>query len=345
MGWDGRPGHEKPWSIFAFREDLDPGRLASDCAAWGLDQVILAPAQLADGRLAAALRTHGLGLWANLPVFHAPAFLQDHPEHYARTAAGAPAIHGWLHMACPSSEAFLEARLALFAETLRRCEPATVSLDFIRFFVYWEGVALDGDPRAIDDGCFCARCLGAARRFAGERLVRDEAGRIAPPSWPAWEAWKQATITASAARVAAVAREGAPHAPLFVKTVPWGADELGRALGRVAGQDLLALARLCDGVIPMAFAHLLRRDAAWKEAHLRAVERATGREVPSYVQMDAIGEGSIPAAEMEAELAAAVRDGRAPIVYHYEPLASDPARAALLQRWASAPRSERGVPG
>lgn len=322
------------WSIFAFDTGVDPGRLALDCAAWGMRRAVLHPGYLRDDRFADALRAHGRELWLNLPVFHAPEHLQAHPDHYAVTSGGERAIHGWLHMACPSADDFLEARRHLFSALLDRVRPSVLSLDFLRFHVFWEEVPLDGDPAAVLDGCYCPRCLASFSRFAGERPARGADGRIVPAQWTAWARWKTDRITAVAAELVALIRRSAPGVPLFVKTVPWGAGVLGDAARRVAGQDLEALAGLSDGAIPMALLHVLGRDPGWKRGLLDEAERRTGKPVPSYVQVEPITGGSIPLADLQAEIEAVLSERRAPVVFHYEQLVKDPARAALVRALA-----------
>lgn len=326
------------WSVFAFDDQLNPTRLAADCAGWGLDSVILAPPHAKQPRFPAELRAHGLGLWLNLPVFYAPAFLQQHPEHYAVTWRGERAIQDWLHMGCPTDEAFLDARAQEFTALLRQVEPVTLSLDFIRWYVRWETIPRDADPASVVDGCYCPRCLDAFARSAGEPARRDADGRLVPEQWPAWADWRTGRISEVAARFAALARAGAPGVPLHVKTVPWGPDELDDGLRRIAGQDLEALARLADHVVPMAFTHLLGRDPAWKRDLLADVRRRTGKETLSYVQIQAIEGGTIPPAQLEAELDTARAEGLDVVVFSYEQLAADPARAQTLQRHIRAGR-------
>lgn len=326
------------WNLFSFDPGLDPERLAADCAAWGFDRVILPPEHFANPGLLPALRRRGVKVWLNLPVLYAPADLPAHPEHYAVTWRGERAIHGWLHMACPTDEAFLEARAAAFAAILPQVEPVEASLDFLRCFVFWEQVARDADPAAVIDGCYCPRCLAAFGRFAGEPARRDAAGRILPEQWRAWAGWKVARITALAARFAALVRTAVPGVPLHAKTIPWSPGELGDGLRRIAGQDLEALAPLFDRLIPMTFTHLLDRDPAWKAAHLAEVVRRTGKEVFSYVEVESIRGGTIPLAQVSAEIEVALAERRDVVVFHHGLLAADPGRRDLV---ASAIRAHR----
>jgi hypothetical protein len=330
----------KPWSIFAFDTALDPVRLASDCASWGIARAVLHPGFLEDGRFAAALRVHGRELWLNLPVFHAPEHLQAHPEQYALTWRGERAVCGWLHMGCPSSDELVEARRSLLTAALDRAGPSVLSLDFLRFHVHWEDVPLDGDPAAVVDGCYCPRCLAGFARFAGERAARGPDGSIAVEQWPAWARWKTARIGAVAGELASAIRSRAPGVPLLVKTIPWGPEQLADGLRRVVGQDVEMLARATDGALPMALTHFLGRDPAWRRALLDDVERRTGKPVAAYLQVDTTAGEPVPLPLLERDLEALAVEERAPVVFCYELLARDAARAALVRRHAS--RAVRG---
>jgi len=319
-----------PWILFTYSLDLDPARLAEDCARWGLEHVLLAPDQLTDPRLAEALRARGIGLVLNLPVLYAPLELRAHPEHLSRTWRDRPAVHSWLHMACPGDERFLAARARRFEPLLRDLAPAAVSLDFLRFYVHWEEVPLDGDPAAVEDGCYCRDCLAAFAREAGEVAHRGPDGALPPEQWPAWAAWKSRRITELCRRFAGQVRAALPDTPLYVKTIPWGQGDLADGLRRVAGQDLEALAPLVDAFAPMTFTHVLGLGLEWKARCLQEVARRTGKPVLSYIQTASLDGRTLPLADLEAELADARRRGHPAVVFGWEALTGDPARQALV---------------
>jgi hypothetical protein len=290
--------------------------------------------------MADALTAHGLRLWLNVPVFHQPAYLAAHPDRYAVTSAGRPAVTGWLHMACPSREETVEHVARRLAALLAELHPTVVSLDFIRHFVYWEGVDLDAAPDLIEDGCYCPTCLTRFQHDTGERLPGGTGDPVAAAAHlrhelrQEWGDWKCARITAVADRLVTLARARAGGALLAIKTVPWREADLDGAIRASAGQDVPALCRAVDLATPMAFTHVLRRTPAWKRDLLADVERTTGRPVLSYVQTDTLPGGPpLPVTQLAAELDAALAGTNSGIVvFGYEQLAADPQRAAVLRR-------------
>ncbi len=323
-----------PRSMFVFDPSIDPAGFARDCVDWGIDTPILSPALLADGAMAGALAARGLDVWLNLPVFHDPGYLEQHPDRYTITSRGRRAVEDWLHFACPSREETVEHVAATARRLLYRLQPTVVSLDFIRHFVFWERVDLDGPADAIEDGCYCAACLTAFRAFSGERVGDDPVAELRGPLRKPWADWKCRRIAEVAERLFAEVRAACPGARLAIKTLPWRESDLAGAIRAAAGQDVPRLSRAVDLVAPMAFTHMLGRTPAWKRDLLAHVGTVTGRPVLSYVQAGAVYRPEpIPPEDFAAELLAALRPEYAGVaVFHYEQLAADPARAEILRR-------------
>lgn len=327
-------------AIFAFDPTIEADRFVADCRAWGLDVAVLHPGFFADDRMTRALERAGLRLWLNVPVFFAPDYLQRHPEGYALTSSGRRAHHDWLHFVCPSDDAYLAELARQVRDVLHRVDPVVVSLDFIRHYVYWEGVPLAGPVSAVEDGCYCPRCLAAfAGALRGDRTTEALRPEGLDPQTlrgalrAEWAQWKCRRITEVAQALVAEVRQSAPAARLAVKTVPWRPADLEGAIRWAAGQDLPALAELVDLVVPMAFARILRQPLAWKRELAAQVQASTGRPGPTYVQVAAVaGEPEISPEDLAAELAAAAGDSEAGlVVFHYEQLLADPAKAEVLR--------------
>jgi hypothetical protein len=288
--------------LFAFDASRDVRAVVADARDWGIDELILHPGYFGDGRTEEALAAAGLGLWLNLPVFYNPEHLAARPEDYAIASTGERAIHDWSHFVCPTAPGYVEALEETFAALAARLKPARISLDFIRTFVFWETVALDGDPATIVDGCYCPRCLAAFK--ADTSLALPVGGGVAALRGPlraAWGAWKTARITAVAGRLIAAVRAASPDSRILIKTIPWRETDLDGAIRVVAGQDVAALGRLADVSVPMAFAPMLKRDLAWKEALMADVRARTGKPTAPYVQAAALFDDPPIAPETVAE--------------------------------------------
>lgn len=276
-----------------------------------------------------------MSLWLNLPVFYNPGYLESHPEQYALTNRGQRAIHDWCHFVCPTAPGYVDQLVEEYRALVTRLQPERISLDFIRTFVFWELVALDGRRDVIEDACYCPRCLAEFSRETGMALPEEApVDFLREQASGAWGRWKAQRIEAVASRLVSVLREACPRAQLLMKLIPWRESELDGAIIEAAGQDILALASLVDVVIPMAFSHILGRDLAWKEALLAHVQAVTGKPVGCYVQTNQLfREAEIPVAQVAAELEAALSQGYGAVpLFWYEQLAQSPAVIEAIRR-------------
>lgn len=322
-------------SVMLFDTTVDAGTFARSCVDWGVDTPCLHPGLLENEQMARALDRHGLRSWLNLPVFCDPKYLESHPEAYAITNRGRRAAQDWLHFVCPCRDDYLERALEVWRTHVTRLSPAVVSLDFIRHFLFWERVALDGSAASIEDGCYCSVCLSRFEKACGELVDRREpATHIHRHLWQAWSEWKCRRILEVAERICVELRALAPGAALAVQTLPWREAELDGAIRNRAGQDVPALARYADIVAPMAFTQMLGQTASWKVQLLAHVRASTGKPVCFYVQAEALHRaGAITAAHLDAELALAQSANPAAIiVLQYEQLAAQPDKALVLRR-------------
>jgi hypothetical protein len=329
------PEPTKVRGLFAFDPDIDADKFAADCQAWGIRQPILHPGFFRDAKMARALANANLGLWLNLPVFYNPEHLSQHPEDYAVTNLGRRAVQDWCHFVCPSRERYLDDFVSGLRRTLSRLHPEIVSLDFIRHFVFWERVDLNGDPRSIEDGCYCPSCLAAFAEFSGEKVNHaNPAAYIRAHLRRTWGDWKCSQIATIAARLFGEIRSVTKNARYAIKTLPWRESDLDGAIRSSAGQDVPALARHVDMVTPMAFTQILGQTPAWKQGLLRHVRDVAGKPVLSYLQTDkVIRPEEITIAQFEAELEESLGEEWAGLlVFDYEQLAANSTKASTLRK-------------
>ncbi|MBB3138801.1 hypothetical protein FHS26_006580 [Rhizobium pisi] len=323
-------------SLMVFDTAIDAGDFARSCLEWGIDTPCLHPGFLEDGRMVRALESEGLRSWLNVPVFCDPKYLARHPEDYAVTSLGRRAAEeDWLHFVCPSRENYLDGVIKALRRDLGRLTPAVVSLDFIRHFLFWERVVLDGPAAGIEDACYCSLCLSRFEKACGEAVDRGNApAYIHRHLLQPWAEWKCRRISDVAERLFDEIRALAPGAALAVHTLPWRETDLDGAIRIRAGQDAASLARHADMIAPMAFTQMLGQTALWKEQLLADIRMSTGKPVCFYVQAEALYRpGNITAEQFDAELTEAGNaDPAAIMVFQYEQLAARPEKAAILRK-------------
>lgn len=252
------------------------------------------------------------------------------------TSRGRPASQDWCHFVCPRREDYLENFLRERVALAASFQPKIISVDFIRYFVFWELVDLRGGLGAIEDGCYCPLCLQAFEQVLGENVPRSNvASFIRRHAWQEWGQWKSQRITEVAALLIAALRRASSASKVWIKTVPWKRNDLEGAILGSVGQDIPDLGKLVDGIAPMAFTHMLCQSPAWKAELLSEIRSITGKPVISYLQVEkAYRTENIPLEQFEEELRAGLEGDYAGIsVFCYEQLVEAPEKAEILKRY------------
>jgi hypothetical protein len=282
----------------------------------------------------------GLAVFIIFPVFQAPEVLKDEPGLAAVTAAGTPAREEWVEFVCPSREDYLERKIAQVKSLVTDCRPDAVSLDFIRYFVFWEKVAPDRAPETLPQTCFCPVCLAGFEKEMGVALPAELATTSGKAAWilarhlAEWTEWKCRTIARAVERLAEAARDADPAVKVNLHAIPWRRDDFGGAVLSVAGQDVARLARYVDIISPMCYHHMVRRHPAWVHEVVADIAARSGAKVLASTQVsEAYVTEPLPPAEFRAAAAEALKPPSVGIVlWSWDALAKAPEKRALLKR-------------
>jgi hypothetical protein len=335
--------------IFLFDVSIDANQFTAHCREWGINVAVLHPGFFKDSRMTDALRKNGIKLWLNFPVFYNPDFLKENPDYYSITNKGRKAIHDWCHFVCPNRTDYIEHLINDAAVLAKKLQPPVMSLDFIRNFVFWELVDLNGNAGVIEDGCYCSVCLTAFSKSSQLNIPSTSPAEfIRTRAKHEWARWKTKRITDTANRFVNNLRSANPEAEIWIKTVPWKQSDLDGAIINSAGQDIPALGSLVDGIAPMAFTHILRQTPAWKETLLREVKTISGKPVISYVQVDKVyRDKEISLQQFESELKTGYEsDSAGVLIFCYEQLIQSPEKIEILKKHLHTENSEyKSSPG
>ena len=162
---------------------------------------VFASVSLFDDQFTALAKKHDIETFIILPVFYDLVALQDQPDLYAITNKGEKAIEDWVNFVCPSREEYRKMKVEYISQLVRDLDPDGISLDFIRFFCFWEKVYPDRHPDSIPNTCFCPLCLKKFGRMkiseipGSLRNVNDIAEWIKSNHQTAWTDWKCNLIT------------------------------------------------------------------------------------------------------------------------------------------------------
>jgi len=311
----------------------------------GINTAFVSETLLADPDFRARARAGGLTLFLIYPVFQSPEAVKEDPGLAAVTASGAPAHDEWVEFFCPTKgEGVLAERAAHLRSVVAAGDPEYVSLDFIRYFVFWEKVAPDRTPESLPQTCFCPDCLASFERTAGVAIPADLTTTAEKAAWVLsthaadWADWKCDRIAGVVSRFVRAAREARPSVKINLHAVPWRRDDFGGAVRSVAGQDLARLAPLVDLVSPMTYHHMVRRTPAWvHDVVADAADLAGGVPVLPSIQVDrAYVDEDLPPAEFRAALDQALRPpSRGVVLWSWAALAGSPGKKAVLRSVAA----------
>lgn len=264
----------------------------------GITDLMLLESALKESHIAQAFQQTTLRKWIITPIFYGDQFstnTQDH-DSWAITEYGEPAWEkspsgAWLKMICPNDgrrylnsggiKSYRKQRIQEICQQLLKFNPDGISLDFLRYFTYWEGVRPNNRKQMLIDTCFCTRCLGLFEESIHHKLpselrnTRQKANWIKRHAHLAWIHFKTKTVTTFAYELKQAMHAIAPHSLINLHSVPWTKSEFNGAQSAILGQSLSSLAGALNWISPMTYTGLTQRQSAWINQVIDDVIRQT----------------------------------------------------------------------
>lgn len=290
-----------------------------------------------DLRFRDALARRGIKYLTPIALFLNPERLKRERDLYPINAVGEPmAQNGWYIGLCPSSDAYLEERLADAAATVKRLEPDGVFLMFIRFPGFWERWTPEYTRDLTDEYCFCRRCLAHFSSAAGIELPSEvtlAAQRILSLHRDAWTRWKCQLIASIVRDVRSTVREISPSTEIAINTLPLREAEYGGAIHEIFGQDAAEISPYADMFEVMTYHQVTKREPDWVASVANEVKARTGKPVfltvlsrPRYLdgvyQIDGRAQ-AISATEFQSCVRAVGQSGADGLVLRWEDMLQD----------------------
>ena len=254
-----------------------------------------------------------------------PVFLlePDDPCTLATLKDGKPAHSSWVRFACPTDSERMESVRNRIEEDIRSHDPPGVSLDFIRFFQYWETTDPASSADSLPQSCFCPRCLQQQKGFA---------------SLPEW---RRHVISSTAESLCTSARNLKPSVRIGIHCVPWTRDMFGGAVRDVVGQDFSVLSQTGDYLTPMIYHHMMRLEPDYIRTFMKDMaDQGCGHILPSVQVKEAYREEKMGPQEFAVALDNAL-DGKTDgvVLYKWEDLAVDDVKIEIVKKALAALRS------
>src|SRR6185369_14743916 len=108
------------------------------------------------------LAAAGIRFYITAPVFCDPDAVRKNPGLLGIGHLGNPSKTPgveWNTFVCPTRTDYRKQRTADIVSHVRELQPDGLSLDFIRYFVYWERVKPEQTGESLEKFCFCDSCL------------------------------------------------------------------------------------------------------------------------------------------------------------------------------------------
>jgi hypothetical protein len=251
--------------IYSVPEDIS--ELIDLLKTLSFDTVFLGGKAGVNKKLIDDLKTSGISVFLVFPVFYDPDFLKDHDDYFSINNSGEKADIDWVKFVCPSRKDFLERKIKEIGQTIRKYNPTGITLDFIRFFVFWEITDPDADFDSISHGCFDACCIDSFRQqvYLPSHLKgpSDFAGWILNNRREEWGKWKNNTITQTTKRLIKEAKTINSEIKTGIHVLPWLPQDYEGGIRIIAGQDIQQLSSIVDFLSPMCYAPMCKREPEW----------------------------------------------------------------------------------
>lgn len=316
------PGEDTVVGVKIYACDKDYRELFAEWLSLGINTALVSVTLISDDAFRDLAKKSGIRLFVIVPVFYDPEELIRNPALYAITDKGERAAADWVHFVCPTREDYKRKKIEHIKTLIRDFDPDGISLDFIRFFVYWEKICPEKDLDSIVKTCFDPSCLNKFQKETGIRIpdgltaVFEKAAWISDNHLDDWAEWKCGVITETVREIVEESRKTDPGLLVNIHTVPWRAKDFGGAIKIVAGQDLAAIQEHVDFISPMCYSHMLKRGPSWIHSVVQDVYRKTrSRVIPSIQVSRAYLENDFTARAFQSALVEALKYPSAGVIF------------------------------
>lgn len=246
-----------------------------------------------------------------------PVFLVTEDEQCALATQinGSPAEDDWVRFACPTDSEHLDHVRKRIESDILQFNPPGVSLDFLRFFQFWEMTDPLADPRNLARTCYCERCKKQAKSFISESL------------------WRRGLVTGTAIELSSLARSFKDNLRIGIHAVPWTRSLFDGAREEVIGQSFSSLSEVADYLTPMAYHHMMHMQPSYiKELISDMADEGCKHIVPSIQSKEAYRTDAMSASEFKEALKLALQNpSEGVLIYKWEDLCQDKERLEIVK--------------
>lgn len=307
----------------------------------GINTVLASPELLGDEIFREKLDEEKISSFLIFPVFFDAEALEDNPGLYAITSEGEPAIDDWVKFVCPSREDFRQRKIEEARRYIESINPDGISIDFIRYFVFWETVFPDFTLDSLPETCYDEHCLEKFQQDKSINIpdtlttVSEIASWIEQYQSVEWTEWKCKQITTMIEQIVHTVKNVKPEILINVHLVPWRIGDFDDAILKIAGQDVTAIKEFADYLSPMTYSHMVKQEPAWIHSVVIDVyERSSGSVIPSIQVSRAYLDEPLTTDEFSECIEQALLPPSLGVIFwSWDHLAADPEKLKILKEY------------
>jgi len=255
-----------------------------------INQLYVRPEQVLKSGSPEILNDANIDLWLIAPIFYndentnlspAPRWVVCGDGEIAQEKSKNGA---WLKMVCPNDTQYLDYRISYLENSLSLCRFKGISLDFIRYFVFWEGVFEDTPSETLRNSCFCDVCTNSFKEYwqvpeIQGNNTKEKAEFITKNYFNEWTNFKCAVINESVEKIVSKLRSVNPSIEVNLHAVPWTKSDFDGAVRSIAGQDFALLSSKLKQLTPMTYSKMLKRNGQWINDLVKSLNNECGKKV------------------------------------------------------------------
>ena len=145
--------------VKVYAHDGDLGELFEEWNRIGINLILASPDLAGKDNFMSLARNYSMRVFLIVPTFFNADALDKDSSLYSITRQGEKAIDDWVEFICPNRSEYRLSHIQHLKTLTAEIQPDGISLDFIRYFVYWEKVFPDQIYNNFPQTCFDEDCL------------------------------------------------------------------------------------------------------------------------------------------------------------------------------------------
>ncbi len=318
----------------------DLGDLFSDWERIGINLILASPDLAGKDNFMSLARNHSISVFLIVPTFYNSEVLENDSSLYSITREGERAVDDWVRFICPNKTQYRSSHIQYLKNLAAEIQPDGISLDFIRYFVYWEKVFPDQIYNNFPQTCFDEDCLV---KFLAEYQVslpdtcysvKEKADFVLLQYEKEWVEFKCNTIGGYVGEMVDALRSVDPEIKINFHAVPWKSNDFEGGIRSIAGQDLKLIAPFVDYISPMCYHHMVIQSPDWVHEVVNdiALQAPDEKILPSIQVSKAYLETSISETEFRTALVESLQPPSDGVVFwSWEALEKSPEKVKIVR--------------